>query len=142
MLVLNLHIKCLLQKVLNDYFLSFSLVLQFFRVLFHSLHLQVVQELKTKNFLSYENFLNVNDANSHFSGTLMEAINNVAPQRETRLKNKSEEWFDGEISSAIKIRNAKFKKFKKTIQLTDEEIFKESKYHVRNLIKNKKKVYL
>ena len=72
MLVLNLHIKCLLQKVLNDYFLSFSLVLQFFRVLFHSLHLQVVQELKTKNFLSYENFLNVNDAN--FSDLISEPM--------------------------------------------------------------------
>ena len=70
-----------------------------------------MNELNTKTFLNYEHFLNINDAYSHFSVTLLEAIDNIAPQREIRMKNKSEEWFDGEISSAIKIRNNNFIKF-------------------------------
>ena len=71
----------------------------------------------------------------------MGAINKTAPLGEIRIKNQSQDWFDREISNAMKIRNANLKKFKKTKLLPDENNFKESKYFVRRLIKNKKKIY-
>ena len=42
----------------------------------------------------------------------MVAINKVAPIKERRIKHNSQEWFDGDISEAIKNRDKLFKKFK------------------------------
>ena len=40
------------------------------------------------------------------------AIDKVAPIKERRIKHNSQEWFDGEISEAIKNRDKLLKKFK------------------------------
>ena len=42
----------------------------------------------------------------------MVAIDKVAPINKRRLKHNSQEWFDGEISEAIKNRDKLLKKFK------------------------------
>ena len=53
------------------------------------------------NFSNYQNF---NDAtrNYDFIQKIILAIDNVAPIKERRIKHNSQEWFDGEISEAIK----------------------------------------
>ena len=43
---------------------------------------------------------------------IMVAIDKVAPIKERRIKHNSQEWFDGEISEAIKNRDKLLKKFK------------------------------
>ena len=103
-----------------------------------------VEELKSVNFPNYENFNSLNDAYSNFMSLFMAAINKVAPLREIRVKNRSHEWFDGEISNAVEARNEKLKTFKRTRdeESLDEESLKRSEAQVQNLIENKKKVFI
>ena len=82
----------------------------------------------------------MNNAYTHFSKKLITIIDKIAPVRKIRIKNRSQEWFDGEISNAIETRQTNFNKFKRTKQLLDEKLFKDSKYYARDLIKNKKKI--
>ena len=42
----------------------------------------------------------------------MSVIDKVAPIKERRVKQNSQEWFDGEIADEIKNRYKLFKKFK------------------------------
>ena len=60
-----------------------------------------VEELKSTNFPNYDDFNNLNDAYSNFMSLFMAAIDKVAPLREIRVKNRSHEWFDGEISNVF-----------------------------------------
>ena len=47
--------------------------------------------------------------------------------KQSRIKNNTQEWFDGEIMEKIAIRDKHFKKFKKSKLHIDEQIFKQSK---------------
>ena len=69
--------------------------------------------LKSCNFPNYENFQNIDEAYSDFMNKFMNIINTLAPLREIRVKSRTQEWFDGEIAAAIKVRNRNFKTFKK-----------------------------
>ena len=71
----------------------------------------------------------------------MTVIDSLAPSMEKRIKGRTQEWFDGEISELIAIRSQQYKKFKKTLLHVDKEIFKERKYKVIKMIKIKKKLY-
>ena len=71
----------------------------------------------------------------------MHIIDSLAPFKEKRIKGRTQEWFDGEISNLISIRNQQYKKIKKTQLHVDKEIFKETKYKIIKMIKNKKKLY-
>ena len=97
--------------------------------------------LRAVNFSNYEDFECLDTAYSDFINKLMEVVNTSAPVLERRIKNHTEEWFDGDIAELITIRNKLSKKFKKTRLNIDEQLYKEAKYKVDNLIKNKKKQF-
>ena len=61
--------------------------------------------------------------------------------KQSRIKNNSQEWFDGEIMEKIAIRDKLFKKFKNSQLHIDNEIFKKAKKDVTDLIKSKKKEF-
>ena len=63
----------------------------------------------------------------------------MAPMKQAKIKNNTQEWFDEEVADKINIREKYFKKFKKSKLHVDEDIFKESQKDVRNIIKKKKK---
>ena len=46
--------------------------------------------------------------------TKTDTVDSVAPTKKIRIKNNTQEWFDDEITEAIKIREKYFKKFKKS----------------------------
>ena len=69
---------------------------------------------------------------------ITQVINNLAPYKTIRVKNQSNEWFDGELADRDKL----FKKFKKSKLHIDELIYKEAKNTVQRLIKEKKKIFL
>ena len=71
----------------------------------------------------------------------MTVIDSFAPSKEKRIKGRTREWFNGEISELISIRNQQYKKVKTTLLHVDKEIIKETKYKVIKMIKNKKKFY-
>ena len=99
------------------------------------------ERLKLVNFPNYLKFDNIDSAYSKFLKTHMTVIHSLAPSMEKRIKGRTQEWFDGEISELIAIRNQQYKKFKKTLLHVDKEIFKETKYKVIKMIKSKKKLY-
>ena len=66
--------------------------------------------LKTVQFPNYNIFSNVNIAYSDLLSKISEIIDSVAPIKEIRIKNNTQEWFDNEIAEAIKIREKYFKK--------------------------------
>ena len=66
-------------------------------------------------------------------------IDNLTTYTTTRVKNQSDEWFDGELAEQISKRDKLFKKFKKSKLHIDELIYKEAKNTVQRLIKEKKK---
>ena len=61
-------------------------------------------DLKTVQFLNYNIFSNVNVAYSDLLNKISDTIDRVAPIKEIRIKNNTQEWFDNEIAEAIKIR--------------------------------------
>ena len=58
---------------------------------------------------------------------------------DVRIKNNTQDWFDGKVDEAIKLREKRLKHFKSTKLHIDEEFYKESKYLAMKLIKEKKK---
>ena len=70
----------------------------------------------------------------------MVAIDKVAPIKERRIKHNSQEWFDGEISEAIKNLDKLLKKYKRSLHI-DKEFYNGARYKVHKLIFNKKNDY-
>ena len=69
-------------------------------------------------------------------------INKIAPFKEIRIKNYSNDWFDGEILDEIILRDRRLKKFKASRLNIDKQFDKEAKINVKKLIKNKRDFYL
>ena len=99
------------------------------------------QELKNIAFPNYEKFSDVNSAYSDLVNKITQVLNNLAPYKTIRVKNQSNEWFDGELAQQISNRDKLFKKFKKSKLHIDELIYKEAKNTVQRLIKEKKKIF-
>ena len=71
----------------------------------------------------------------------MSVINQIAPFKEVHVKNRTEEWFDGEVTESIKAREKLFKKFKKSKLLFDKELFNAARNSTQSLIYKKKKLF-
>ena len=100
-----------------------------------------IENLKNVNFPNYEDFQDANSAYTDFSNKLSDVINKIAPIKQSKVKNRSQEWFDGEIAEKISLRDKLFKKFKKSKLHVDEICFKEARNEVQNVIKKKKKTF-
>ena len=97
--------------------------------------------LKTLDFPNYENFTDMDAAYTDFIDKLVSVINKIAPIKTIRAKNHTEEWFDGEVSENILIRDKLFKKYKKSRLHVDKEIFNAARNKVQNLITKKKRMF-
>ena len=93
------------------------------------------------DFPNYHNFENINDAYSNFIQKVMGAIDLVARIKSRRIKQNSQEWFDGEVAEKISVRDKLFKKLKKSKLHIDKEIYKIARYEVQKLISYKKKKF-
>ena len=72
----------------------------------------------------------------------MEVIDKVAPLKERRVKQNSQEWFDGEIADEIKNRDKLFRKFKKSKLQIDKDIYNVTRYKLQKMIINKNRAFL
>ena len=97
------------------------------------------RDLKSIAFPNYEKFIEAYSSCSDLVKKITQVINNLAPYKIVRVKNQSNEWFDGELAEQISNRDKLFKKFKKSKLHIDELIYKEAKNTVQRLIKEKKK---
>ena len=93
-------------------------------------------------FPNFEKYHNINKAYNNFFQKMIEVVNNIAPLKTARIKNKSNEWFDSEIAEKLSIRDQLFKKSKSSRLNIDWEIYKEARNEVQRTIKLKKKQYL
>ena len=66
-------------------------------------------------------------------------MNAIVPFKAVRIKNNASEWFDGETAGKMHTRDKLYKKFKSTKLHVDEEIYKEARNTIQNLILKKKK---
>ena len=71
------------------------------------------EKLQNINFPDYERFQSSTLAYSDFINKLTDTIDDIAPMKQSKIKNSSQEWFDGEIAEKIAIRDKLFAKFKK-----------------------------
>ena len=71
----------------------------------------------------------------------MSVIDKVAPIKERRVKQNSQEWFDGEITDEIKNRDKLFKKFKNSKLHIDKDIYNVARDKVRKMIFNKNRSF-
>ena len=88
---------------------------------------------ETLTSINFPNYLNFNDATEDYDDfiqKIMVAIDKVAPIKERRIKHNSQEWFDYEISEAIKNRDKLLKKFKKSRLHIDKELYNAARYKV------------
>ena len=99
------------------------------------------ETLTSINFPNYQNFNDSTEAYDDFIQKIMVAIDKVAPIKERRIKHNSQEWFDGEISEAIKNCDKLLKKFKRSRLQIDKELYNMAQYKVHKLIFNETKDY-
>ena len=69
----------------------------------------------------------------------MEIVEKLAPAKNKRIKRNTQEWFDGNISEKLIIRDKLFKMCEKSRLHADKEIYKTAQNSVQNLIVEKKK---
>ena len=82
--------------------------------------------------------MNVNVAYLDLVNKISDTIDNVAPVKEIRIKNNTQDWFNNEVAEAIKTREKYLKKFKKSNLQIDYNFYIETKYNTQKLIKQNK----
>ena len=97
-----------------------------------------VEKLQKVNFSNYERFSCIDAAYTDFLNKLMKVVNEIAPSKEIRIKNNTQEWFDREVSELIHACEKLFLKFKMSKLHIDEKYHKKIKYQVQNLLRKKK----
>ena len=55
----------------------------------------------------------------------MTVIDSLTPSMEKSIKGRTQEWFDGEISELIAIRNQQYKKFKRRYSMLIRKYLKK-----------------
>ena len=98
-----------------------------------------LDKLRKINFPDYSNFKDINNAYSDFTGRVTSVIDEIAPIKEIRVKNNSQDWFDAEINEEIERRDKSLAKFKKSRLHSDNESYKKAGNKVQRMIKDKKK---
>ena len=69
----------------------------------------------------------------------MGVIDLAVPITPRRIKQNSQEWFNGKVADKISVCDKLFKKFKKSKLHIDKEIYKIARYEVQKSISYKKK---
>ena len=94
-------------------------------------------------FLITPKFKDINDAYSDFIGKVKSVIDQIAPMKEIRVKNNSQDWFHAEIHEELESRDKLLAKFKKSSRKsTDHENYKKARNKVQYLINDKKKTFV
>ena len=84
-----------------------------------------VKKLQKVFFSNYECFSCIDAGYTDFLNKLMKFVNKIAPSKEIRIKNNTQEWFDREIAELIHAREKLFLKFRKSKLHIDEESYKK-----------------
>ena len=83
--------------------------------------------------------MDIKAAYSHFMQVITSIIDEIAPLKEIRIRNNTQEWMDEEVLEGIRIRDKLLSRFKRTKSHIDHVNFKKARNNVLSLIKKKKK---
>ena len=72
---------------------------------------------------------------------IMNVIDKLAPMKEQRVKQNSQEWCGGEIANGIKNRDSFFKKFKESKLHLEKDICIAARYKIQKIIINKRRAF-
>ena len=97
-----------------------------------------VEKLQKVSFSNYECFSCKDAAYTDFLNKLMKVVNEIAPSKEIRIKNNTQECFDRQIPELIHAGEKLFLNFKKSKLHIGEENYNKVKYQFENLIRKKK----
>ena len=86
---------------------------------------EFVCKLQKLNWNSVLNNTSVNKAWYSFSQMFKNVIDEVAPLKEVRLKQRNQLWFNGEVREMIRLRNQAYSKFKQSKNNDDYLEFKK-----------------
>ena len=100
-----------------------------------------VEKLQKVNFSNYERFSCIDATYTDVLDKLMKVVDEIAPSKEIRIKNNTQEWFDREVSELIHACEKLFLKFKMSKLHIDEKYHKKIKYQVQNLLRKKKREF-
>ena len=84
---------------------------------------------------------NPNDAWHSFKSIFISCLDNVAPVRTVRIKQRSEEWVDSEVLECIKARDKAYHKFKSDKSEENFQIFRKLRNKANSTIVNAKKTF-
>ena len=101
-----------------------------------------LQELENAKFSKYAKFTDINCAYSDFIGKLTTVIEKIAPVREMRIKNDSQEWFDEQLHEHIALLDKMLAKFKKSRKECDDQNYKKAPNRAQTMIKRKKRNFV
>ena len=102
---------------------------------------EFIQNLTNSDWSSCFNSSCVNDAWSSFHNIFMTVLNNIAPIKEVRLKQRTEPWMTSEILELIKARESALYNFKKHKSNDYYKQFCKYRNKVQYLIKSTKASY-
>ena len=71
----------------------------------------LIKELKKVNFCNYNIFSNVNVAYFDLVEKTLSVVDKITPFKDLRIKNSTQDCFDGEVTKAIKLRGKRLKQF-------------------------------
>ena len=100
-----------------------------------------LDKLRKINFPDYSNFKDINNAYSDFTEKVISVIDEIAPIKEIRVKNNSQDWFDAEINEEVERQDKSLAKFKKSRLHIDNESYKKALNKVQHMIKTKRKFF-
>ena len=69
--------------------------------------------------------MDINAAYSHFMQVITSIIDDIAPLKEIRIRNNTQEWIDEEILEGMRIRDKLLSRFRRTKSHIDHVNFKK-----------------
>ena len=72
-----------------------------------------LKKLKLIKLPKYSELMDINAAYSHFMEVITSIIDEIAPLKEIRIRNNTQEWIDEEVLEGIRIRDKLLSKFKR-----------------------------
>ena len=72
-----------------------------------------VDKLSSLDWTKVSNDVNVNDSWKTFHEMFLEILDSVAPVKNVRLKQRTEQWFTGDILRSISVRDKAWKQYRK-----------------------------
>ena len=64
----------------------------------------LLKKLRLLEFPKCSGFIDINTAYSHFLQLIISVIDEIAPMKEIRARNNTQEWMDEEVLEGIRIR--------------------------------------